>query len=213
MGRRAATERAATAYSALMHMFVKTSGRRSGAVSRIFREASPIAILLWVRASSIACSTSPARWTTSTPAHGRPRASSTCQPLAYASGANRTLELHYMKQHEDVAVHCLHDSRVRSRARPPSALTTKSDNSSTRSRQNSEASREPVAVGAAGKFLIDARARIRRQVGSRAPCASTARRRPAERRGAPNAFQEAWKAEAGPLDEDAVAAMAKRYGL
>ena len=31
--------------------------------------------------------------------------------------------------------------------------------------------------------------------------------------GALNAFQEAWKAEAGPLDEDAVAAMAKRYGL
>ena len=58
-----------------------------------------------------------------------------------------------------------------------------------------------------------ARARVWRQVGSRAPCASTARRRPAERRGALNAFQEAWKAEAGPLDEDAVAAMAKRYGL
>ena len=28
-----------------------------------------------------------------------------------------------------------------------------------------------------------------------------------------NAFLEAWNTEAGPLDEDAVAAMAKRYGL
>ena len=34
-----------------------------------------------------------------------------------------------------------------------------------------------------------------------------------QRRDAPNAFLEAWNAEAGPLDEDAVAAMAKRYGL
>ena len=105
--------------------------------------------------------------------------------------------MHYMKQHEDVAVHCLHDSRVRSRARPPSALTTKSDNSSTRSRQNSEASREPVAVGAAGEFLIDARARIRRQVGSRAPCASTARRRPAET-GCPQRFPRSMEHRSRP---------------
>ena len=34
-----------------------------------------------------------------------------------------------------------------------------------------------------------------------------------KRRDALNAFLEAWNAEAGPLDEDAVAAMAKRYGL
>ena len=34
-----------------------------------------------------------------------------------------------------------------------------------------------------------------------------------QRRDALNAFLEAWNAEAGPLDEDAVAAMAKRYGL
>ena len=34
-----------------------------------------------------------------------------------------------------------------------------------------------------------------------------------ERRDALNSFVEAWNAEAGPLDEDAVAAMAARYGL
>ena len=34
-----------------------------------------------------------------------------------------------------------------------------------------------------------------------------------QRRDALNAFLEAWNAEAGPLDEDAVAAMTKRYGL
>ena len=34
-----------------------------------------------------------------------------------------------------------------------------------------------------------------------------------QRRDALNAFLEAWNTEAGPLDEDAVAAMAKRYGL
>ena len=31
--------------------------------------------------------------------------------------------------------------------------------------------------------------------------------------GRPQRLPGAWKAEAGPLDEDAVAAMAKRYGL
>lgn len=34
-----------------------------------------------------------------------------------------------------------------------------------------------------------------------------------ERREALNSFLEAWDAEAGPLDEDEVAAMAQRYGL
>ena len=34
-----------------------------------------------------------------------------------------------------------------------------------------------------------------------------------QRREAFNAFLEAWNAEDGPPDEDAVAAMAKRYGL
>ena len=34
-----------------------------------------------------------------------------------------------------------------------------------------------------------------------------------ERRDALRSFVEAWNAEAGPLDEDAVAAMAARYGL
>ena len=33
------------------------------------------------------------------------------------------------------------------------------------------------------------------------------------RKEALSAFLEAWNAEAGPLDEEAVAAMAKRYGL
>ena len=33
------------------------------------------------------------------------------------------------------------------------------------------------------------------------------------RRDAFNAFVESWNAEAGPVDEEAVAAMARRYGL
>ena len=34
-----------------------------------------------------------------------------------------------------------------------------------------------------------------------------------QRKEALNAFLEAWNAEAGPLDEEAVAAMARRFGL
>ena len=34
-----------------------------------------------------------------------------------------------------------------------------------------------------------------------------------ERRDALSSFVEAWNSEAGPVDEDAVAAMAERYGL
>ena len=34
-----------------------------------------------------------------------------------------------------------------------------------------------------------------------------------ERRAALSAFVEAWSIEAGPIDEDAVAAVAERYGL
>ncbi len=34
-----------------------------------------------------------------------------------------------------------------------------------------------------------------------------------ERHAALSSFVEAWNAEAGPLDEDTVAAMAERYGL